>query len=245
MFFIIVSNCFKRAKLRLFFQFCKSVLFGQLFVLFYVGWLRFFVFCNFCGNLLSCKSLTAIIFFFFSVRGCFFLSFFLSCKKIFVSLQNQIEYRLFMQNIDTKNITALFVARRMDNCVSVNILPPPPRNARNCLIVRYLHLFFDCVNNVLRRFYAVFGAKCKTTDARFTISTFVVSLRCAFVCSCASIALFLGKPFTMVCLSDGNNSIMYHNTELSGDTEAYFDRLYASVSFMYGSPRERTAFYLK
>ncbi len=84
-----------------------------------------------------------------------------------------------------------------------------------------------------------FCAQKGKTGSFYTNSIFMVSLRCAFVCSCASIALFLGKPFTMVCLSDGNNSIMYHNTELSGDTEAYFDRLYASVSFMYGSPSLR------
>ena len=50
----------------------------------------------------------------------------LNNRRLGVTLQNQIEYRLFMQNIDTKNITTLFVAHRMDNCVSVNILPPPP-----------------------------------------------------------------------------------------------------------------------
>ena len=117
----------------------------------------------------------------------------------------------------------------------VGIMPRFSCGMHKFFNVKHLQLFCELINNVLRRFYAVFGAKCKTTDARSTISTFVVSLRCAFVCSCASIALFLGKPFTMVCLSDGNNSIMYHNTELSGDTKAYFDRLYASVSFMYGS----------
>ena len=80
-----------------------------------------------------------------------------------------------------------------------------------------------------------FCAKNKKKDTFFTISTFVMSLRRAFVCSCTSIAHFFGKQCTIVCLSDGNNSIMYHNSELSGNTEAYFDRLYASVSFTYGS----------
>ncbi len=76
-----------------------------------------------------------------------------------------------------------------------------------------------------------FCAKNKKKDTFFTISTFVVSLRCAFVCSCASIAFFLGKPFAMVCLSlDNNSNTDNNNIDFQGDTGASFDRLYASVS---------------
>lgn len=76
-----------------------------------------------------------------------------------------------------------------------------------------------------------FCAKNKKKDTFFTIPTFEMSLRRAFVCSCTSIAHFFGKQCTIVCLSDGNNSIMYHNSELSGNTEAYLDSSYAFVSF--------------
>ena len=140
-----------------------------------------------------------------------------------------------MKIADNHKNSMLVCLDKAHKLLIVGITPRFSCGMHNFLIVKYLRLFCELINNVLRRFYAVFGAKCKITDARSIISTFVVSLRCAFVCSCASIALYLGKPFTMVCLSDGNNSIMYHNTELSGDTKAYFDRLYASVSFMYGS----------
>ena len=75
----------------------------------------------------------------------------------------------------------------------VGIMPRFSCGMHKFFNVKHLQLFCELINNVLRRFYAVFGAKCKTTDARFTISTFVVSLRCAFVCSCASIALFLAS----------------------------------------------------
>lgn len=113
----------------------------------------------------------------------------------------------------------------------VGIMPRFSCGMHKFFNVKCLQPFCELINNVLRRFNAVFGAKCKTTDARFTISTFVVSLRCAFVCSCASIAFFLGKPFAMVCLSlDNNSNTDNNNIDFQGDTGASFDRLYASVS---------------
>ena len=76
-----------------------------------------------------------------------------------------------------------------------------------------------------------FCAQKGKTGSFYTNSIFMVSLRCAFVWSCASIAFFLGKHDPWVCLFSGINSNTYNNIEFFGGTEACFDRLYASVSF--------------
>ena len=75
-----------------------------------------------------------------------------------------------------------------------------------------------------------FYAKNNNSDTLFTISTSMVSLRCAFVCSCASNALFWGKPSPWACLSVDNNTDN-NNIDFQGDAEAYSDSSYASVSF--------------